>query len=248
MWAKTFYHLLANHWEQVLSHSISAPINLNCHGLSGMHDASWITGTTQSSLSDLHTHSVRWKPITEFLQGQTSVISTAILTRHHVLIYLCANSLDNSHPFCVVFNFYMSESHQDDFPLLLQWTIKFLLSGFWSKLSKEAHVRLCHFYPENWIWVVVLWLREITDLCAPNHGRRSAAQQAIERLQTTGLSSKYIQPTAHQCRKKIQSCWCFPGIRRSKGKTFVHSVPSQNLFQTRLLPFSFHTEVQIRAE
>ncbi len=54
---------------------------------------------------------------------------------------------------------------------------------------------LCHFYPEKWIWVVVLWLREITDFWAPNHGRRPAAPQAIERLQTTGLSSKYIQWT-----------------------------------------------------
>ncbi len=49
------------------------------------------------------------------------------------------------------------------------------------------------FYPEKWIWVVVLWFRQITDLCAPNHGRRPAAPQAIERLQTTGLSSKYAQ-------------------------------------------------------
>lgn len=54
---------------------------------------------------------------------------------------------------------------------------------------------LCHFYPEKWIWVVVLRFREITDLWAPNHGRRPAAPQAIERLQTTGLSSKYIQWT-----------------------------------------------------
>ena len=48
-------------------------------------------------------------------------------------------------------------------------------------------------YPEKHIWVVVLRLREITDLWAPNHGRRPAAPQAIERLQTAGLSSKYIQ-------------------------------------------------------
>lgn len=57
---------------------------------------------------------------------------------------------------------------------------------------------LSQFYFEKWIWVVVLWLSEITDRRAPNHGRRSPAPPTIERRQTTRLSPKYTQGSAEQ--------------------------------------------------
>lgn len=87
----------------------------------------------------------------------------------------------------------------------LQFTLFYFLptapchTGTPSKLSKGARVFSPTVCPAGccvifkWMWVVVLWLGEITDLWLPNHGRRPAAPQAIERLQTASLSSTYIQ-------------------------------------------------------
>lgn len=102
-------------------------------------------------------------------------------------------------------------------------------AGTSSRLSNWARVYIffhcvpswpfCNFYPEKWIWVVVLWLTEITDLSAPNQGRRPAAPQAIERRQTAGLSSEYTVK------------WCAASGGKLVGKILLQCPDSKKTFK-----------------